>query len=517
MEAQLTQQLEELPTAPGIYKYFDADDELIYVGKAVNLKNRVKSYFTASGHSPKTQILVSRIARLETIVVQSEVDALILETNLIKEFRPRYNIILKDDKSHLYIKITMYEDLPRVSTCRQTDISLDQRATYFGPFPSSATVKQTLRYLRRVFPYLARHQPPVTGRRRPPQSYFYYNLPLGPVDSQIDKKTYRHQVFQLVYFLEGKRLQVEDALEREMTLAAKRLDFEQAARLKQQLEGLAYISQATIRPETYIANPELMAERRESGLRELEDILSGYFFTLCAAEQQPDDYLALHRIECYDISNIGGQQAVGSMVVFEDGLAQKSDYRRFKIKAERAPNDVAMLREVLSRRFKRLAKKRAGPEITPSSPDSSFASTPNLIVIDGGKGQLTSALAALQELSLDIPVVGMTKREEELIIYSDTDGNAATHGAAIKRVSPEAPNPISTGSPKPSRSSAHASFARTAQDLVTQTRTEGNFTIIRLARGSEALFLVQRLRDEAHRFAIVYHRKLRSKTFLESK
>ena len=151
MTNQLNHQLQQLPTDPGIYKYFNADNEIIYVGKAVNLKNRVKSYFSDKDIAPRTKILVSQIDHLEFIVVQSEMDALILEANLIKEYRPRFNVILKDDKSHLYIKITLYEDWPRISTCRATDIYLDPKATYFGPFPSGRIVKDTLRSLRRVF------------------------------------------------------------------------------------------------------------------------------------------------------------------------------------------------------------------------------------------------------------------------------------------------------------------------------------------------------------------------------
>ncbi len=574
MNKRLAEQLDNLPTDPGIYKYFDADNELIYVGKAVNLKNRVKSYFTGHDHSPKTQVLVSRIDRLETITVQSEMDALILEANLIKEFRPRYNIILKDDKSHLYIKITLYEDLPRVSTCRQTDIDLDPKATYFGPYPSGGTVKQTLRYFRRIFPYVARHQPPVTGRRRPPQSYFYYNLPLGPVDTTIDKKLYRKQIFELVHFLEGKRLQVAAELEKDMKSAAKAMDFEQAAAIKKQLDALNYVSQRSIRPESYMANPELMADKREQGLRELAEALGPYWPELVGnrwkgqgklekrviIDDNESSSTALRRIECYDISNISGQQAVGSMVVFEDGEAKKSDYRKFRIKRENTPNDFAMLQEVLRRRFSRLKERPASSvqlqedesasensqHHKPTKPpkaakvDTSFATMPDLIIVDGGKGQLSAATAVLQELELDIPIVGMTKREEELVLNKaarlqggeaasggdregvlnsevrvlEEDENSGQDGGAI---AVDGLEPITYNlkpASKPNRSSAHASFARSEEEAATQTSTENNFTTIRLARGSEALFLIQRLRDEAHRFAITYHRKLRGKAFL---
>jgi excinuclease ABC subunit C len=515
MTEQLTHQLKNLPNSPGIYKYFDADNTLIYVGKAINLKNRVRSYFSGHDHSPKTQVLVSKIDHLETIVVQSEVDALLLETNLIKEYRPRYNIILKDDKSHLYIKITLYEDLPRVSTCRQTDIAQDPKATYFGPFPSSATVKQTLRYLRRVFPYMARHQPPLAGRRRPPQSYFYYNMPLGPVDAVIDQKAYRQQIFQLIHFLEGKRLQVADELTRAMKAAAKRLDFEQAGLIKQQLDGITYVSQASIRPELYLANPELMADKRQAGLQQLAEALSPYFVD---QELGPSDYSPLRRIECSDISNTSGQQAVGSMVVFEDGQAEKSHYRKFRIKRSDAPNDFAMLQEVLRRRFKRLATAQSNQ--SDSKADASFSARPDLIIVDGGKGQLSSALIALAELSLDIPIAGLTKREEELVVAQKADlaGQALVSKGVqhTDRANSETRySKLETHSLKANRSAAHASFARTADEATTQTKMELNYVTIRLARGSEALFLIQRIRDEAHRFAITYHRKLRDQQFLK--
>lgn len=514
MNDKLSSQLDNLPTDPGIYKYFDADNELIYVGKAVNLRNRVKSYFNGNDHSPKTKVLVSKIDRLETIVVRSEVDALILETNLIKQYRPRYNIILKDDKSHLYIKITLYEDLPRVATCRQTDLKFDTKANYYGPFPSGGTVKQTLRYLRRVFPYIARHQPPVVGKRRPPQSYFYFNLPLGPVDEVIDKKQYRQQIFQLVHFLEGQRLQVADEITKAMKKAAKELKFEQAAALKQQLDGLTYISQQTIRPESYVSNPELVVDKRNLGLRQLAESLTDYFPHLSTTtfDDVSEENLPLQRIECYDISNTSGEQAVGSMIVFDFGQPKKSDYRKFRIKRDNVPNDVAMLQEVLRRRFKRLEKDQA-------SDDSSFAALPSLIVIDGGKGQLSAAAGVLSELRLDIPVVGMTKREEELILMPDGRSRIDDRSELASSISFDDDQSTATNdrSPKPNRSGAHAAFARTDEEAVLQTKAEANFTTIRLPRGSEGLFLIQRLRDEAHRFAITYHRKLRGKDFIPNK
>ena len=255
--SNLQNQVNNLPSDPGIYKFFNAENELLYVGKAVNLKSRVKSYFADKNIAPRTKALVSNIHHLEYIVVQSEIDALILEANLIKEHNPRFNVILKDDKSYLYIKITLYEDWPRISTSRATDIHLDPKATYFGPYPSGRIVKDTLRSLRKIFPYVAHNQPPVEGRRRPPQSYFYYNLALLNQCEEPDKKEYRRQIFQIVRFLEGKRQSVIEDLEKTMNKAAKQLKFEEAAELKKQLDNMAYVTQKTISPESYVSNPEL--------------------------------------------------------------------------------------------------------------------------------------------------------------------------------------------------------------------------------------------------------------------
>ncbi len=531
MNDQLAKQLTNLPTDPGIYRYYDQQGQLLYVGKAKNLKNRVKSYFADKHTSPKTKALVSQIDRLETIIVASEIDALILEANLIKQHQPPYNIILKDDKSHVYVKITTYQEYPTISTCRQTDLPLDTKATYFGPYPSGRVVRQTLRYLRKVFPYLA-HRPPVPqGRRRTGQSFFYYNLNLGQVnkDEVWDKKEYRRQVFQLVHFFEGKRLGLMEEIQKDMQAQAKQLNFEKAAELKQQLDNLIYLANQSIAPDDYLQNPELMADRRQQGLEELSQSLSPYFNNL----QPPTSEVLspLHRIECYDISNTMGEYSVGSMVVFIEGEAAKSNYRKFRIKQENVPNDVAMIKEVLTRRFKRLKvtssdeRRATGDKNEPKTPasriqdslrsnDISFSDSPNLIIIDGGKGQLSGAIEVMGQLGLNIPVAGMTKREEELMLKTgsgrqDTNGSGLNSSPVARRSSHE------LGSPK--RSGAHGAIAKSDTDLETQTITQAEYTTIRLARGSQALFMIQRLRDEAHRFAITYHKNLRKKAFLPGK
>lgn len=509
----LKQQLQSLPTDPGIYRYYDQAGKLLYVGKAKNLKNRVKSYFVDRQTSPKTKLLVSQINHLEYIIVASEIDALILEANLIRQHKPPFNIVLKDDKSHLYIKITTYQDFPAITTCRQTDMTEDSKALYFGPYLSGRTVRQTLRHLRKVFPYLA-HRPPVApGRRRAGQSFFYYNLDLGQAESadQWDKTEYRKQVFRFVHFLEGKRLQIMEELDKEMRDQAKQLNFEKAAQLKQQYDNLAYLAAQRIAADDYLQNPELMADKRQQGLDELTQALEPYFDSLAvsrlpSAEQNQENngsrltahgslFHPLHRVECYDISNTMGQQAVGSMVVFLEGQASKSHYRRFRIKQDNKPNDPAMLKEVLSRRFKRLSKQE-------NTTDQSFQEQPSLLIIDGGKSQLNAALEVLTELDLNIPVVGMTKREEELLIK--TNLQSPTTASTDKQPAFGSPN----------RSGAHAAFPKTEADATTKVSTDGPYTTIRLARGSEALFLIQRLRDEAHRFAIQYHKQVRAKAFL---
>lgn len=395
-----------IPHKPGVYIYKDKANRVIYVGKALDLYHRVSSYFSGADLKGRTLTLVGKIASVETIIVESELEALILEANLIKKYLPKFNVRLTDDKDYLYIKITK-EDFPKVITARRHE--LKGALKYFGPFPSSRTVRETLKALRRVFPWCQ------GGNKR---ACFYYHIGLcpGTCISEISKKDYRKNIFRLAKLLEGKKEKLLQDLNEAMTQYAKVQNFEGAGRLKIFITGIQYLTQ-TNRTKSYLENPNFLEDQKEQALRQLQAALN--------LKNIP------HRIEGYDISNIQGHEATGSMVVLTEGEIDKSQYRKFKIKMTGKPNDVGMHREMMRRRLKH-------PEW----------SLPDLIIIDGGLGQVRA-------VNYGVPIFGLAKRMEWL--YSP-DGNT-----------------------------------------------------IKLPRSSPALRLLQKLRDEAHRFAIAYHRKLHGK------
>lgn len=423
-------QINHLPKRPGVYLFKNSNRQVLYVGKALDLRNRVKSYFhtTENKLEVKTPLLVPQIASVEYIEVRSDIEALLLEANLIKKFQPKYNAKLKDDKSYLYIKITTGEDFPKVSTTRQENLP---NTTYFGPFPSAKTVRNTLKSLRRIFPYCnCRFR---TCQKR--QSCFYHEIGLdaGPCLGLVSKEEYRRMVHRFILLLEGKKEKLIRELKSNMEEAARREEFEKAQSFKKQITGIEYLTRPVTSPQIYLEEPEYLAKMRQSGLGEIQKFL--------ALERIPS------RIECFDVSNIHGHDATGSMVVFYNGQPEKSQYRRFKIHDEGKPNDVTMIKEVIRRRLGHSEWPQAG-----------------LLVVDGGKGQVSGAREALSEHKAEIPVIGLAKRLEEIII------------------------------PQKGRE---------------QQETE--FTILRLPKDSTALHLLQAIRDEAHRFALSYHRKLRLK------
>lgn len=419
-----------LSNLPGVYLYKNSDGEVIYCGKAINLLKRVSSYFNRNNDT-KTSILVSNIAQIETIVVQSELEALILEANLIKKYKPRFNIRLVDDKEYLYIKITR-ELFPQVLTARKSQ--LKGAKDYFGPFPSSTIVRDTLKKLRRVFKWC--NNPPVRVKlsgeseklKYPIKACFYFHLDLcsGACAHVVDGSAYRKQIGGFVKFLSGQGGSLVDELEKKMKKAASGQRFEEANGYKKMLEGISYL-RASTNIANYLANPNFIENVRQSGLEELVVVLN--------LIKKPD------RIECYDISNIGGHQAVGSMVVLTNGEIDKSNYRKFKIKSEGKPNDFAMHQEMMRRRLHH-------PEW----------GMPDVIIIDGGRGQVRAVKEELVKQGYRIPIWGIAKRREWLY---PPDGSE-----------------------------------------------------ISLAKNSLALRLIQKIRDESHRFAITYHRKLRQKKFL---
>jgi excinuclease ABC subunit C len=420
------QQVNELPDKPGIYIYRDTEKRIIYVGKAINLKNRVKSYFQSTEKlGPKTAALVANINNLEYVEVESEIEALLLEAETIKRYRPRYNIVLKDDKSYLYIKISTNEDIPRISTARRENLP---GVTYFGPFPSALTAKNVLKTIRKIFPYRSCKTLPKT-----PCLFYHIKLCPAPCVEYISKEHYQQVVDQIILFLKGKRKLLEKEIEKKIQHASDELRFEDAARLKKQLDDMRYITQGFRRPEDYMENPNLQEDERQRTLEELKFALKEHL-VLPALPQ---------RIECYDISNTQGKQAVGAMVVFTNAEPDKREYRKFKIKTKDTPDDFSMMREVLRRRF-----------------NNDWA-LPDLIVIDGGKGQLQVAHEVLAELGLNLPVISLAKRLEEIFV-----------------------------------------------------KTGNEFVSIQLPRNAKSLRMLQYLRDEAHRFGITFHRSLRAKKLM---
>lgn len=422
MNKKILQKIKNLPKTPGVYLYRNDKGRVIYVGKAINLKNRVSSYFQTKDHEPKTTELVKNIINLEWIEVESEFEALILEADLIKRYKPKYNIKLRDDKNYSYIKISD-EDYPRISVVHQIT---DSTAKYVGPFTESTALKSILKLARHIFPY-------CTCALPSDQTCLYYHLKLCPGHGEkyISKSDYAKNIKGIVALFSGKTKKIELELQKEMKLASKNQQFEKAAEFRDKIRFIKKIEHSHL-----FSDRELSSD---AGLKELTNELG--------LAEIPK------RIECFDISNIMGTAAVGSMVVFNNGIASPKDYRRFQIKTVKGANDFASMAEILSRRFKMSETKKK---------DNSFNQLPDLIILDGGKGQLSAVLKNV-EISENVKIVALAKKRET--IYS-------IHGS----------------------------------EYFTHT----------LPQKSEAMFLVQRIRDEAHRFAITYHRKVKSRELFES-
>ena len=565
------QQLDTLPERPGVYIYRAADRKVIYVGKAVVLKHRVRSYFQAGArHDPRTRRLVAEIADLEWIVTDTELEALILENELIKRYRPRFNVRLKDDKTYPYIKIHWQEDFPKISIVRRME---RDGGRYFGPFTSGFAVRQTLDALRRVFPYLDCTRE-ITGRDPKPCLYYHIKRCAGPCIGAVDRAGYRQIIAGLADFLEGDTDAALAQLTGRMQAAAEQLQFERAALLRDQVRAarqiverqkvvsgqqededlVAFAQDARtgeacvqvffirrgklIGRESFVlegvsedANGELIAafvkqfydeaayvppsillqkdldeaaiiEQWLRSKRGGEKVVLGVptegpkhelmalaaenaaaTLTTLQAQWQADtnrqtealtqvqEALGLTappgRIECFDISTLQGTNTVGSMVVFGKGAPLKSDYRRFNVKgrgSQGEPDDFASMREVLTRRFRRAVEEQTpDPGRKARKSDEAWRLLPDLLIVDGGKGQLGVAIEVLAEYGLTevVPVAGLAKQREELFLPGRPDA-------------------------------------------------------ILLPSGSQGLFLVQRIRDEAHRFAITAHRAKRSKTAIAS-
>ncbi|MBI2196619.1 GIY-YIG nuclease family protein [Candidatus Daviesbacteria bacterium] len=443
----------KLPHKPGVYVYKDKTGKVLYVGKAIDLYHRVASYFSGAisygvnlthpggvqgSHlrNTRTSVLSNQIAAVETIVVESELEALILEASLIKKYLPPFNTRLTDDKDYLYIMVSK-DDFPKILTARKKDLKAAKE--HWGPFPSSRTVKETLKSLRRVFPWCSlssnlhsRCVKSIPHREWKPRPCFYYHLGLCPgvCICLVNKKDYQKIITRFSKFMDGKIEELVAQLLAEMIQKSKQRKFEEAARIKKILEGITYLTQPN-RIKLYLENPNFLEDERQIALEELKKDLK--------LKVLPG------RIEGYDISNIQGKQAAGSMVVLTNGEVDKSQYRRFKINPPAGgsgqPNDVGMMQEIIRRRL-------AHPEWP----------RPDLIIIDGGRGQANGAYRQLQAANYQIPIFGLAKRMEWLYPPEEE--------------------------------------------------------ILKLPKKSLSLKLLQKLRDEAHRFAIGYHRKLRNRVMI---
>ena len=434
MTEALKAKLQTLPADPGVYFHRDANKKIIYIGKAAVLKNRVMSYFQNGRKDPKTRLLVADIADTEWIITGSEAEALFLESEFIKRYKPKYNIDWKDEKNFIYVKIGA-EEFPVISYVRRP---LDDKAHYYGPFTSADSLRRAMRMLRKVFPY-------VTHATWPARGCLQYHLGLcpGPEEGAITAADYRKNVRKLELYLKGEQTKLMDQLEKDMSRAAKKQDYEGAARFRDQLTNLRAFSKQMI-----FGDKEAFDLTRDQSLTGLDDLLG-----LGGIPR---------RIEAYDISHLGGTDNVASMVVFTDGVPNRDEYRRFKM--QRGGNDdFAHMREVLTRRF--------GPKHATEWP------SPQLLLIDGGKPQLAAALSVLDAMGISEPAIGLAKREEEII--------------RRRRDS----TPIDPGH-----------FEDEAWITANQ-----DFETILLPHSSHVLQLLQRVRDEAHRFAITYQSLLRGK------
>lgn len=464
MNKQLSKKLKELPNSAGVYFHKNSKGEIIYVGKAANLKNRVRQYFQNSrGKDPKTEALVAEIVMTDWIEVETEIDALFLESEMIKRYKPQYNILLRDDKSSTYVRIGFRDKIPHVSFTKNP---LDDFAEYFGPFYNSNAVKKSVRLLRRVFPYYLSEKMPARNSLdfqiglTPGLENFEPNSP----EYQQKMTEYKRNLRQLSRYLKGERKMLQLEIEKEMLDFANEQNFEMAAKKRNQLRDLSELGRQVI-----FSNEEFLDISKDHALVKLAEILS--------LEIPP------RRIEAFDISHTGGENNVASMVVFTNGLSDKREYRKFKMTTG-GNDDFLHMKEVLIRRFSKRNEKWGWPD---------------LVLIDGGKGQLS---AVREVLPRDILAIGIAKRDEEII--------------------------FDTQNPNLKTSWLDKNFEKNDRDF--SVRREGDFLILNLhllqshshghARNllgesnsefSDLTKLFQRIRDEAHRFAINYHSNLRTK------
>lgn len=422
MTEKLQDKLKELPTTPGIYFHKDAKGEIIYVGKAANLRNRVRHYFQKSRtRDPKTDALVSEIADTDWTELDTELDALFLEAEMVRRYMPRYNILLRDDKSFTYIRIDIKGSHPTVSYTRRP---LDDGAEYFGPFLSKVGISKAMKYLRKIFPY-STHPPTNIPKRACLQAQL--GLCPGLEAGLISLEDYRLNLRHLMMYLRGSRKKLINDIEKDMNKAAKNQEFEKAAEYRNQLNSLK-----TLEKQVIFGDRENHDISKDVGLMRLAEVLN--------LESPP------RRIEGFDISHMSGTDNVASMVVFRAGVPDKGQYRKFKMKLP-GNNDFGHMEEAITRRLSTKNVKQWG--------------LPDLFLIDGGKGQVSAAFKAMKAQGFDIPMIGLAKRYEEIILPVIEDGELK------------------------------------------------DFNVIVLRHSDEGLKLLMRVRDESHRFAVSYHTVLK--------
>jgi len=436
----LEAKLKDLPREPGVYFHKNKNEEIIYVGKAAVLRNRVRQYFQASrNRDPKTEALVEEIYDTDWMVVESELEALFLEAEMIRRYMPRYNILLRDDKAMSYIRIDYDSDYPTVGTTRRP---LDDGARYYGPYFSTYGVRQALKLLRRIFPFATRQIP---GQKR---ATLHYHLGLDPglEEGKTSLEDYRANLRKLIAVIEGRRTTILKEIEKDMKRAAKAQDFETATKLRNQVSALQNLGKQVI-----FSDKEFLDISKDHALNELVDLLQLAGFP--------------KRIEGYDISHMQGTNVVASMVVFTNGVSDKGEYRKFKTRKEHN-NDFYNMHETIGRRLSEKNIKAWG--------------TPSLILIDGGKGQLDAAIQARDAAGQShIPFVGIAKREEQIVIQKGKS-NVELNVQEMHRL---------------------GGFATESED----------FILVNIPHNTNVVKLLQRIRDESHRFAVTYHSVLKVK------
>lgn len=451
----LTQKLQQLPKDPGVYFHKNAAGEIIYVGKAAVLRNRVRQYFQRSrARDSKTEALVAEITDTDWMVVESELEALFLEAEMIRRYMPRYNILLRDDKAMSYIRIDFDSDYPTVTTTRRP---LDDGAQYYGPYLSTYGVRKALKYLRRIFPYAVKKP---NGQKR---ASLYYHLGLDPglEDGRTSLADYRTNLRKLALVIQGKRATIIKELERDMKRHAKAAEFETAAKLRNQLFALQNLGKQVI-----FSDKEFLDISKDHALTELVDVLGLPAYP--------------RRIEGYDISHMQGTDVVASMVVFTNGVSDKGEYRKFKTKKDHN-NDFYNMHETIRRRLSDKNRKAWG--------------TPSLFLIDGGKGQLDAAIRARDEMGCShTPFVGLAKREEQVVIQKPF--RASVTDVLGNQVSVDSGSNVSLN-------------AAVVQKLGGYTTETEEFILVNLPHSTNLVKLLQRIRDESHRFAVSYHTVLK--------